>query len=85
MAMRIYVDFNTITADPRDRVHINTCLDPTLVQKLRPGLTVMLYDEEMEVAAVVEFDKHDQVWLGQPDWSTRRDLPLPSSTDTKPA
>ena len=34
MAMRIYVDFNTITADPPDRVHINTCLDPTLVQKL---------------------------------------------------
>ena len=81
MAMRIYVDFNTITTDPQDRVYINTCLDPALVQKLRPGLTVMLYDEEMEVAAVVEFDEHDQVWLGQPDWSTRRDLPLPSHTE----
>ena len=85
MAMRIYVDFNTISADPQDRVYINTRLHPALVQTLRPGLTVMLYDEEMEVPALVEFDEHDQVWLGQPDWSTRRDLPLPSSTDTKPA
>jgi len=41
----------------------------------------MLYDEEMEVEAVVEFDEHDWVWLGQPDWSTRRDRPLLSSTD----
>jgi len=85
MAIRIYVDFNTITTDPKDRVYINTRMHPALVQMLRPGLSVTLYDEEMEVEAVVEFDEHDQVWLGQPDWSTQRDLPLPSSTDTRPA
>jgi hypothetical protein len=85
MAMRIYVDFNTIAADSKDRVYINLRMHPALLQELRPGLTVMLYDEEMEVEAVVEFDKHDGVWLGQPDWSTQRDRPLPSSTDTRPA
>ncbi len=76
MDARISVDFNTITTDLKERVYINTGIHPALVQTLRPGLSVMLYDEEMEVAAVVEFDEHDQVWLGQPDWSTRRDLPL---------
>jgi hypothetical protein len=37
---------------------------------------VTLYDEEMEVGAVVEFDEQDRVWLGQPHWSTRRDQPV---------
>jgi hypothetical protein len=85
MEMRLYVDFNTISIDPKDRVYINTHLYPALVQTLRPGLSVMLYDEEMEVQAIVEFDEHDQVWLGQLDWSTRRDLPLPNHTDIRPA
>jgi hypothetical protein len=46
-----------------------------VAQDLRPGLIVTLYDEEMEVDAVVEFDEQDRVWLGRPHWSTRRDLP----------
>lgn len=85
MTTRIYVDFNTITTDPKDRVYINTRIHPALVQMLRPGLRVTLYDEEMEVEAVVKFDEHNQVWLGQPDWSTQRDLLWPRSTDTRPA
>ena len=76
MVMRLYVDFNTMTTDPKDRVYINTQLQPALAQDLRPGLVVTLYDEEMEVDALVEFDEQDQVWLGQPHWSTRRDRPL---------
>jgi len=39
-------------------------------------MKVILYDEDMEVQAVVTFDEHDQIWLGQPDWATRCDLPL---------
>ena len=39
MAMRIYVDFNTITADPQDRVYINTCLDPNGI-KFRQNLSL---------------------------------------------
>ncbi len=73
---RLYVDFNTMTTDPKARVYINTQIQPVLAQDLRPGLVVTLYDEEMEVAALVEFDQQDQVWLGQPYWSTRRDLPV---------
>jgi hypothetical protein len=45
---------------------------------------VALYDEEMEVEALGAFDEQDQVWLGQTNWSTRRDLALPSSKDTRP-
>lgn len=75
MSIRIYVDFNTTTSDAKERVSIPTQMQPTLVQTLRPGMVVTLFDEEMEVRATVEFDAHDQVWLGQPHWATRRDLP----------
>ena len=75
MVVRLYVDFNTMTSDPKERVSINTQIQPALAKDLRPGLVVTLYDEEMEVDALVEFDEQDQVWLGQPHWSTRRDLP----------
>mgnify|MGYP001614138995 CR=1 FL=1 len=74
MVVRLYVDFNTMTTDPKARVYINTQIQPALAQDLRPGLVVTLYDEEMEVDARVELDEQDQVWLGQPHWSTRRDL-----------
>jgi DNA-binding transcriptional regulator/RsmH inhibitor MraZ len=81
MEMRFYVDFNTMTIDPKERVYINTQMQPALGKDLRPGLVVTLCDEEMEVEAIVEFDEQDQAWLGQPNWSTRRDLPFPSSKD----
>jgi hypothetical protein len=84
MGMRIYVDFNTMTTDAQERVYINTHVQQALAKDLRPGLVVALYDEEMEVEALVEFDEQDQVWLGLPNWSTRRDLASPSSTDTRP-
>jgi hypothetical protein len=76
MVVRLYVDFNTMTTDPKERVYINTQLQPAVAKDLWPGLVVTLYDEEMEVDAVVEFDEQDQVWLGQPHWSTRRDRPV---------
>ena len=78
MEMRIYVDFNTITTDSKERVYINTQVQPALTNDLHPGLVVTLYDEEMEVEATVEFEEYDQAWLGQPNWATRRDLPLSS-------
>jgi hypothetical protein len=74
--VRLYVDFNTMTTDPKERVYINTQIQPAVVKDLRPGLVVTLYDEEMEVDALVEFDVQDRVWLGQPYWSTRRDRPV---------
>jgi hypothetical protein len=80
MVVRLYVDFNTMTTDPKERVYINTQLQPAVAKDLWPGLVVTLYDEEMEVDAVVEFDEQDQVWLAQPRWSTRRDLPWPEKS-----
>ena len=66
MGIRIYVDFNTTTIDAKERVAIPTQMQPALAHALRPGMVVTLYDEEMEVRATIEFDAHDQVWLGQP-------------------
>jgi hypothetical protein len=78
MLMRIYVDFNTMTMDAQERVFINTEVQKDLATHLRPGLSVVLYDEEMEVEGIVEFDGEHQVWLGRPNWATRRDLPASS-------
>jgi hypothetical protein len=79
MPIRIYVDFNTMTMDAQERVFINTEVQKDLVARLRSGLSVVLYDEEMEVEGIVEFDEEHRVWLGRPNWVTRRDLPPPSS------
>ncbi|MGH8627546.1 MAG: hypothetical protein ACREYC_20525 [Gammaproteobacteria bacterium] len=85
MAVRLYVDFNTMAMDPKERVYINPHMQPVLTQELHPGMVVTLYDEEMAVEAVMEFDVHDNTWLGQPNWSTRRDLPLPDNNDARSA
>lgn len=82
METRIYVDFNTTTTDSKERVYINTQIQPDLAKDFHLGLVVTLYDEEMEVEAIVEFDEHGHVWLGKPNWSTRRDLLLSSGQDT---
>jgi hypothetical protein len=65
--------------DAQERVSINTDFQKDMVAGLCPGLLVVLYDEEMEVEGMVEFDAEHQIWLAQPNWSTRRDLPTPSS------
>ena len=79
MPMRIYVDFNTTTMDAQERVSINTEVQKDLTACLCPGLSVVLYDEEMEVEGIVEFDEEHQVWLGRLHWATRCDLPAPGS------
>lgn len=70
---RIHVDFNTLNSEPIDLVK----LGQTGVDDLPPltaGERVILYDEEMEVAATVQYDKDHAFWLADPDWSTRKDL-----------
>ncbi len=79
MAPRVYVDFNTMAKDRERRVYINTRVQQDLTSLLRPGLPVILYDETLEVEAIVEFDEQYKEWVGRPDWSTRRDLPYPLS------
>lgn len=83
--MRIYVDFNTMTMDPQERVSINTDMQQDLAVRLHPGLRVALYDEEMEVEGTVEFDTEHQQWLAQPHWATRHDMPLLGKSASKVA
>ncbi len=72
MNLRIYVDFNTMMADKNERVYINTTVNENITEYLYDGLSVTVYDEEMEVGAVIECEGN--VWLAKPDWSTQRDL-----------
>jgi len=59
---------------PLGRVAIEeTAVQPTFA----PGLKVIVYDEEMEVNATLEYDNENTVWLARPDRSSRRDLPYP--------
>ncbi len=72
---RIYVDFNTMEED--DRVFIagigrQSPRDVELVNVLRDGEHVLLYDEDMEIEAIVEFDVEHSRWMGVPDWATLR-------------
>ena len=85
MSIRIYVDFNTMTMDPRERVSINTDVQQNLTRLLHSGLSVVLYDEEMEVEGTVEFDTEHQQWLAHPHWATRHDLPLLGKNASKVA
>ena len=85
MTQRIYVDFNTMATDPKERVFINVQFQPDLVRILRPGMSVTLYDEEMEVEALVEFDSVNLIWQGRPNWTTCRDVSCVSGKASKSA
>lgn len=78
MAMRVYVDFNTMMMDPEERVYIgkegSLQDDQDVLAALHPDLPVVLFDEEMQVEAIPELDPETGVWLGRPIWSTQRDL-----------
>ena len=73
---RISVDFNTMMGDEQERVALGQLGTPNgdSLPPLRTGERVLLYDEEMEVEAVAEYDAESQYWLAAPDWTTRRDL-----------
>jgi hypothetical protein len=85
MTLRISADFNTMLMDPSERILINPATHRNLARSLRSGMHVILFDETMEVQALLEFDEADQRWWGTPDWSTSRDLPAPSLADTSVA
>lgn len=74
MTLRVYVDFNTMGMDEEERVLLNTAVYHSLVDELRPGLPITLWDETLEVEAMAEFDEQDGRWWGKPDWSTSRDV-----------
>lgn len=78
MDFRLYVDFNTMMMDEKERVPIR--LDEKhpshiyILGNLEPGMIVVLFDEEFEVKATLDFDQEFNAWMATPDWSTRKDL-----------
>jgi hypothetical protein len=73
--LRIAVDFNTMAMDIKRRVRIGregSEKNQELLRALRPGLTVILYEDEMQVRAISEYDAKRKIWFGRPDWSTRK-------------
>jgi hypothetical protein len=61
-------------ADPKDRVSINTVVQPELLDVLQSGARVILYEtRDLEVEAIVEYDPAHRHWYGVADWSTVRD------------
>ncbi len=66
---RIYVDFNTETAEP---VGVLKIYRPNT--SLSDGETIIAYDEEMEVQAQVSYDAATGVWMAVPDWTTKHEI-----------
>jgi hypothetical protein len=83
MKPRIYVDFNTMNMLDTERVYIGRPDDAAETRALPPlvhGMDVILYDEEMEVEATVEWLEVRPgyaIWQALPDWASRRDIPFP--------
>ncbi len=66
---RIYVDFNTLNSEPIDLVKVGQTGVHDL-PPLRAGQHVVLYDEELEVVATVQYDRAHDFWLAAPNWAT---------------
>ncbi|MGH2515834.1 MAG: hypothetical protein ACRDHP_09275 [Ktedonobacterales bacterium] len=75
---QISVDFNTMMSEPVDIVKLGQVGTPNgdRLPSLQDGERVILYDEEMQVEAIVSFNATNRYWLASPDWCTRVDLPL---------
>lgn len=75
---KISVDFNTMMSEPVDVVKLGQVGTPNgdRLPPLQDGERVILYDEEMQVEAIVRFNAANRYWLASPNWTTRVDLPL---------
>ena len=74
-ATRLCVDFNSRTPDGKVVFNEQSAkvLETDLGEPLRPGIPLTLFDEELEVDAVLTFDEQFKVWAGIPNWHTQRD------------
>ena len=71
----IYVDFNTMQRfdDNNQHVVIAQIDNPRDYRIcLREGERVIVYDEEFQVEALAH--QQDNFWIGEIDWSTRKDV-----------
>ena len=74
--IRIPVDFNAMNKEGT-HVWINTNVNPELRDVLKPGLRVILYEEDdTQVEAIIEVEESEgaMLWYGVADWSTQEDL-----------
>lgn len=75
--IRIPVDFNAMNKEGT-HVWINMKRNSRLVDVLKPGLRVILYEEnDTQVEAVIEIEEDEagtKIWYGVPKWSTQEDL-----------
>ncbi|MEA2512431.1 MAG: hypothetical protein QOJ59_1918 [Thermomicrobiales bacterium] len=65
-SLRIRVDFNTMAMHPERKVFIPPQSDEAILSSLEPGMVVVLFEEGLEVDAVVEWDDDDGHWWGSP-------------------
>lgn len=69
---RIYCDANA--RDEHDRYILSIAgalrdIEPT-ADKLRIGMHVILYEEEYEIEAVLDFEHKHKIWVASAIWST---------------
>jgi hypothetical protein len=73
---KVFVDFHNM--DTRGRLRLN-CIGTVedLAQQqivLRDGVCLILYSEELEVEAVVEYSTDEHLWVAVIDWSAIKDV-----------
>ncbi|MFL5762160.1 MAG: hypothetical protein ACJ789_20870 [Thermomicrobiales bacterium] len=73
---RIYVDFNTTMTDDRERVYVSCRTQPELLSILQVGQRVVLFCEDMEAEAVLEYEADRDNFYGVVDWSTLVHYPI---------
>lgn len=77
MIPRIYADANDMTEGGSFMLHIAGSLADIERHKgqLRPGMRALFnVQDEFEVEDILDYDGENKMWLGRPDFSTRRDL-----------
>lgn len=73
---RVYADFHN--ADPQGRLRLNcvgTVQDLSRQQiKLREGLELTLYSEELEVKGQAQYSSEESIWVAAIDWDAIREI-----------
>jgi hypothetical protein len=77
VSIRIYADFNS--RDELDRVDLGISRSrrelELLANQIHSGLPVVLFFDDVEVDAILEYDERDERWYGRvADWSAYRDV-----------
>ena len=77
MVPRIYADGNDVADNGCFMLHITGSLKD--IERYRGHMVtgmraVFNVQDEFEVEGVLRYDEENKMWLGCPDWKTRRDL-----------